>query len=223
MKTEMKMRTIVGVASVFAGLLALAPTLAAQTDPSAPASTPMTNPQTMPSSQTTPGVRRETAAGDPDGSQSGGAGTDAQGMKDKIFLRKAAQGGLAEVQLGQLASQKASSEDVKQFGQRMVTDHTRLNETMKPIADSLGVMVPTKLNKMDQAEYDKLNGMSGEEFDKEYLAYMTTDHHKDLKEFQSESESGGDPALKEAAANGLKVIARHTRMVERLDAAHGVK
>ena len=203
-------------------LMALGPMVAAQTDPTSP---PSTNPGTMPGTsggQTTPGVRRGTASGDPDVNQ-GGAGTEAAAMRDKMFLRKAAQGGLAEVKLGALAAEKAGSDDVKQFGQRMVTDHTRLNETMKPIADTMGVMVPTKLNKMDQAEYDKLSGMSGDEFDKEYLAFMTRDHHQDMKEFEAEANSAGDPALKDAAATGLRVIARHTRMVEKLDVAHGVK
>lgn len=200
--------------------------LRAQTDPSSnPGSNPASNPASGPGTsggQTTPGVRRGTASGDPDVNQ-GGDGTDSAAMKDKIFLRKAAQGGLAEVKLGELASEKAGSDDVKQFGKRMVTDHTRLNEMMKPIADEMGVMVPTKLNKMDQAEYDKLSGMSGDAFDKEYLAYMTRDHHQDIKEFEAESEHGGDPTLKETAATGLRVIARHARMVEKLDAAHGVK
>lgn len=215
---------VIGLKGLVVGMLLLAPTIvAAQTDPS---STPTTNPQTTPGSsgsQTTPGVRRGTATSDPEGRENGGGGADAQGMKDKMFLRKAAQGGLAEIKLGGLAAEKGNSDDVKQFGRKMVTDHTRLNETMKPIAESMSVVLPTKLSKMDQAEYDKLNAMSGDDFDKEYLAYMTTDHHHDLKEFENEAESGGDPALKDAAANGLKVIARHTRMVEKLDVAHGVK
>ena len=101
---------------LFAGLAVLGSMRAmAQTDPSSPTSPGtsapgMSSPGTS-TNQTTPGVRRETAAGDVDRPQ-GSGGVDAQGMKDKIFLRKAAQGGLAEVQLGQLASEKASAEDV---------------------------------------------------------------------------------------------------------------
>src|ERR1700691_3689939 len=77
-------------------------------------------------------------------------------MQDKMFLHKASEGGMAEVQLGQLAAQKSSSAEVKQCGQQMVEDHTRLNEQMKPIADTLGVDAPKHLNKVDQGEYDKL-------------------------------------------------------------------
>ena len=86
-------------------------------------------------------------------------------MQDKMFLQKASEGGMAEVQLGQLAAQKGNSAEVKQFGQKMVEDHTRLNEQMKPIADTLGVNAPKHLNKVDQAEYDKLSSLSGDAFD----------------------------------------------------------
>ncbi len=143
-------------------------------------------------------------------------------MQDKMFLRKAGQGGLAEVQLGQLALQKAGSQDVKDFGQKMVTDHTALNKEMAAAADSLGVMMPKKLSKEDQAEYDKLNAMSGDGFDKEYLAYMVKDHHQDLREFRIESSSASDPALKAAVEKGTRVIYEHMKMVDKLANDKGV-
>ena len=59
-------------------------------------------------------------------------------MQDKAFLHKAAAGGMAEIQLGQLAEQKGNSPEVKQFGQKMVEDHSRLNDQMKPLAEQLG-------------------------------------------------------------------------------------
>ena len=71
----------------------------------------------------------------------------AQEMKDKMFLRKAGEGGLAQVQLGKLAVEKASSQDVKDFGQKMVDEHTKLNNDMAPIADSMGVTLPKKMTK----------------------------------------------------------------------------
>ena len=100
---------------------------------------------------------------------------------DKMFLKKASMGGYAEVQLGQLAAQKGNSDEVKKFGQKMVDDHTALNDQMKPFAEAAGLQPPTKLSPKDQAEYDKLNGLSGDDFDKEYLAYMVKDHHIDLR------------------------------------------
>ena len=150
------------------------------------------------------------------------SGVSGQTMKDKIFLRKAAQGGLAEVQLGQLASQKGNTREVKDFGAKMVTDHTELNDQMKPIADSLGVMLPKKLNSADQAELAKLNGLSGNDFDNEYLAYMVKDHHTDLREFRMEAATTSDPTLKTAVDKGAKVIHEHMRMVDDLARARGI-
>jgi putative membrane protein len=146
----------------------------------------------------------------------------AQEMKDKMFLRKATEGGLAEVQLGKLAAEKANSQDVKDFGQKMVDDHTKLNNDMAPIADSMGVMMPKKMAKGDQAEYDKLNGMSGDDFDKEYLAYMVKDHHEDLHEFRVEAVGTSDPTLKEAVDKGAVVIRGHMVMADKLARAKGI-
>ena len=146
----------------------------------------------------------------------------AQEMKDKMFLRKAGEGGLAQVQLGKLAVEKASSQDVKDFGQKMVDEHTKMNNDMAPIAGSMGVMLPKKMTKDDQAEYDRLNGMSGDDFDKEYLAYMVKDHHEDLREFRVEAVSTSDPALKEAVDKGAGVIRAHMVMVDKLARAKGV-
>lgn len=153
----------------------------------------------------------------------GGAGMAGQAMKDKMFLRKSAQGGMAEVQLGQLAAQKASSEDVKAFGQKMVTDHTALNEQMKPIAEQMGVMLPKKVSQADQAEYDKLNGLSGNDFDSEYISFMVKDHHKDLREFRDEARSAADPTLKEAVTKGEAVIRDHTMMADKLAKDKGIQ
>lgn len=146
----------------------------------------------------------------------------AQTMKDKMFLRHAAEGGMAEVQLGQLATQKASSDDVKAFGQKMVDDHTMLNNELAPIADSMGVRTPKSLNKQNQAEYDKLNGLSGTDFDTEYLTVMVKDHHKDLHEFREEAASATDANLKAAIEKGLNVIREHTMMVDKLAQSKGI-
>ena len=137
-------------------------------------------------------------------------------LADRAFLHKAAEGGLAEVQLGQLASQKASSDDVKMFGQHMVTDHTQLNDDLKPFAQQKGASVPKKLSKKDQALYNKLNGMSGDAFDKAYLSAMVKDHQEDVKDFQTEASTTTDPQLKAAVQKGSEVIQQHLAAVEQL-------
>jgi putative membrane protein len=156
------------------------------------------------------------------GTMTAGPATDDQTVKDKMFLHDAAEGGLAEVQLGQLAADKAASPDVKAFGQKMVTDHTALNNDLKPIAESMGVMLPRKVKKDDQAEYDKLSALSGDDFDKEYLTFMVKDHHADLRAFRQESVVTHDPTLKAAVDKGFSVILEHTRMVDKLATDKGI-
>jgi len=145
-----------------------------------------------------------------------------QQEKDKMFVRKASEGGLAEVQFGQLAVQKAQNPDVKAFAQKMVDDHSMLNDKMKPVAEQLGVTPASRLNKKDQAEYDKLSGLSSADFDKEYVSDMVADHHKDLREFRQEAATAADPQLKETVAGGEKVIAEHNRMADHLAQQIGV-
>ena len=154
---------------------------------------------------------------------SGAPGMTAQMIRDKMFLRKAVAGGLAEVQLGLLAVQKAESPEVKAFGQKMVTDHSALNEDLRPIADTLGVMLPKKISKEDQAEYDKLSGLSGIDFDTEYLTFMVKDHHQDLREFREEVANTSEPLLKDAVTKGAAVIREHKMMVEQLARARGIQ
>ena len=178
------------------------------------------DPMSSPGSQTN---HQQQQPGSPAMQDSGNDANDtSQTMKDKIFLRHAAEGGMAEVKLGQLATQKASSDDVKAFGQKMVDDHTMLNNEMAPIADSMGVRTPKGLNKEAQAEYDKLNGLSGTDFDTEYLTAMVKDHHKDLHEFREEVASTTDATLKAAVEKGQSVIREHTMMVDKLAKSKGI-
>jgi putative membrane protein len=186
--------------------------LFAQADPNAP-----------PASSTSPNLPGQSRPSTTSIQESTGISSNPiDAMKDKMFLRKATAGGMAEVQLGQLAMQKAGAQDVKDFGQKMVTDHTALNSEMAPIADSLGVTLPKKLSKEDQAEYDKLNALSGDEFDKEYVSFMVKDHHQDLREFRTESASTSEPDLKVAVDNGAKVIYAHMTMIDKIARDKGI-
>jgi putative membrane protein len=149
-------------------------------------------------------------------------GDSIQDMQDKAFLRKAAEGGMAEIQLGKLAAEKASAEDVKAFGKKMVDDHTQLNDNMAPIAQSKGVALPRKMSKADQAEYDKLSMLSGDAFDKEYIAYMVKDHHADLREFRNEATSTSDPDLKAVVDKATQVIHNHMVLADKLAHDKGI-
>jgi putative membrane protein len=181
------------------------------------------DPMTTPASQTQPNRPGSQAPSTPSLQDSGpNAGDVGQVLQDKMFLRKAAEGGIAEVKLGQLAAQKANSEDVKTFGTKMVDDHTKLNKDMAQVADSMGVILPKTMNKEDQAEYDKLNALSGEAFDTEYLSYMVKDHHKDLHAFRMEAASPTDPSLHDEVIKAQGIIHEHTVMVDKLARAKGI-
>lgn len=143
-------------------------------------------------------------------------GQTPQMIKDKMFLRKVAEGGIVELQFGKLATQKAASEDVKTVAQKMVDDHDAFNKVIEPVADSMGVKLPTHLNREDQAEYEKLNGLSGEDFDTEYLTTMVKAHHKELRAFRLEAADVQDPGLRDAVVKGEHMVHEHMVMVDKL-------
>ncbi len=145
-----------------------------------------------------------------------GMGQGSQEMMDKKFVSGALEGGMAEVALGKLALEKSSNPEVKQFAQRMVDDHTKLGDEMKPIAEQIGVKVPTGLSKKDQATEAKLSALSGQQFDKAYIETMVKDHKKDYSEFQSEAKSAVIPSVKQAAASGEPVIKSHLDSIEQI-------
>jgi len=136
---------------------------------------------------------------------------------DRKFMEEAAQGGLAEVQLGQLAAQKAQSPAVKQFGQRMVDDHTKANHELKQLASNKGIELPTDLDRSAKREYDKLSKMNGDEFDREYMKGMVSDHRKDVKDFEKQAKSAKDADLRSFAANTLPTLRQHLTLAEQTD------
>ena len=138
---------------------------------------------------------------------------------DKKFVEEAAQGGMAEVQFGQLAAQKAQTSEVKQFGQKMVDDHAKANDQLKQVAASKGITLPTDLKSSDKREYDKLSKLNGDNFDREYMKTMVSDHKKDVKEFQKEAKSAKDADVKGFASQTLPTLQQHLQLAEQADAA----
>jgi putative membrane protein len=117
--------------------------------------------------------------------------------KDKTFMKKAAKGGMMEVAMGQVAEQRAESDDVKSFGKRMVTDHSKANDELKSIASKKGVQLPSKEH---SAKWTS---------DKTYMDIMVKDHEKDLAEFKEEASSGSDPDVKKFADDTAKMVQEH--------------
>jgi len=152
----------------------------------------------------------------PDFAQSGSANRLAGA--DHTFVTKAAEGGLAEVQLGNLAKDKATNPDVKTFGQQMVDDHSKANDELKTLASSKGITLPAEPDAKQKAEHDRLSKLSGAEFDREYMRLMVSDHRTDVAEFRRESEHGTDADLKAFAAKTLPTLEHHLQMAESTEA-----
>ena len=127
---------------------------------------------------------------------------------DKTFVKKAAVGGMAEVDMGKMAQEKGSSQDVKDFGAMMVKDHTANNDDLAALAKTKGLMVPDKLDSMHQKMADKLSGLSGTAFDTAYINDMVMGHEKMLALMKSE-ESSSDPDLKSFATKTSETVQMH--------------
>jgi putative membrane protein len=152
-----------------------------------------------------------------------GTAETAQNFGDQAFVTKAMQGGEAEVELGKLAQEKSQSADVKQFGQKMVSDHSQMGEKwFKPVAKEVGVSEPKGPSKKDKKLIEKLQGLSGPQFDTEYIQAMVKDHREDLKDFQNEAQMAQDPNVKQIAEQGQKIISQHLQLIEQIAQAHNV-
>lgn len=143
-------------------------------------------------------------------------------MADRDFVKEALQGGMAEVQMGNLALQKSNNDQVKQFAQKMVDDHTKMGEQMKPVAQQLGVKEPTGPSKHEKETISKLQNLNGDAFDKAYVKTMLKDHQHDEMAFKHEAEMGSDPNVKQVASNGAQVIAGHLQMIKQIAKSQGV-
>lgn len=148
----------------------------------------------------------------------GGAGARkaADGLEraERRFVEKAALGGMAEVQLGQLAQQKAQSEQVQQFARRMVADHGKANEELKQVAGAKSVQLPTELDRSHRRDIDKLQKLSGADFDRAYMKHMVDDHKEDVSDFRKQAKSGKDPELKAFAEKTLPTLEEHLKMAQ---------
>ena len=135
---------------------------------------------------------------------------------DTEFMNKAAQGGMMEVQLGQMAASKAQNADVKAFGQKMVEDHSNANTELKSVARQKNVTLPTEVSAKQKEDMEKLSKLSGAEFDKEYVKMMVEDHEKDVADFQKQADSGTDADVKSFAAKTLPTLKAHTQRIKEI-------
>lgn len=171
------------------------------------------------------GMAQNTPAGQTGDTKSGGkmaSGTALSGA-DRKFMMEAANGGMAEVQMGQLALQKATNDQVKQFAQKMVDDHGKANDELKALAAQKGVTLPTDVDAKIKAKMTRMQGLSGAAFDQAYVADMHKDHIKDVAAFQKEANTGKDSDVKGWAAKTLPTLQGHLDQIKGIHDGMGGK
>ena len=136
---------------------------------------------------------------------------------DANFIKEAAQGGMMEVQLGKFASEKASNDQVKEFGRRMEQDHSKANDELKKLASDKGVNLQNELDKKHKSALERLTKLSGAEFDRQYMQAMVKDHKEDVSKFQRESDKAKDPDVKKFASQTLPTLKQHLQLAESTD------
>lgn len=138
--------------------------------------------------------------------------------KDVEFVKKAAQGNLMEVQVGGMAQEKAASDEVKDFGRRMVADHSKANDQLKPIAEKLKVNWPNALNAEGKQMHAELEKLQGAEFDRKYVDEMVKDHKKDVEKYKKAQVNVKDKNLREYVNKTLPILQEHLMMAKSLKA-----
>ncbi len=142
----------------------------------------------------------------------------AKSGSDQAFVQEAGVGGLAEVEMGRLAVQKAKDERVRQFGQQMIDDHSKANDALKQAASQQGLNVPTSIDEKHKQTMSRLEKLSGAQFDSAYSREMVKDHREDVKLFEKEASAASSPVQK-FAAETLPTLKNHLQMAEALGSA----
>jgi len=135
---------------------------------------------------------------------------------EKQFLENAGRGGMLEVQLGNLATQKASSNDVKQFGERMATDHGQLGQKLQQLASNLNFTLPQDLKPEQQAVVSRLENLSGKAFDREYMKQMVNDHVKDISAFERAASQATNADIKQFVSEALPTLREHLKLAREI-------
>lgn len=138
---------------------------------------------------------------------------------DAEFAVDAADGGMFEVQLGELAQKNGSAAQVKQFGQMMASDHGKANEELKALAQQKNITLPTSLSSDKQRKYDELAKKTGADFDKAYMDLMVKDHKEDIEEFREMSQEGKDAELKTWATSKVPTLEMHLQRAQTIQKA----
>jgi putative membrane protein len=154
-----------------------------------------------------------------DTTDQGTVAADDEGVLDdntREFVNEAASGGMMEVELGKLAQEKATNQQVKDFGAMMVKDHSQANEKLKSIAQNKNIQLPTSMKEEHQEHVTKLRNLSGQEFDKEYVNLMVEDHEEDISKFEDMQGNVKDQELKQWVDNTLPTLRTHKQQIDQI-------
>lgn len=149
-------------------------------------------------------------------SQSGTSKSGNLSSRDAKFIREAAEGNMKEIQLGQIGVQKAQNDQVKQFAQKLVDDHTQANQQLQQLAQQKGVELPAE-SKHDNKMVEHFQNLSGSDFDHQFVKHMAKDHEKDVKEFQKAANKADDPDVKNFAAQMVPKLQEHLTTAQNLE------
>ncbi len=157
----------------------------------------------------------------PDTAQQKSAAQEKSANPDAAFMRQAARDGMAEVEHGRLAAKQASDGAVRQFGQRMVDDHSKANNELKSLASKKNITLPAELEGKHKAMQDKLSKLKAAEFDRAYMAHMVDAHEQAVALFQKEAKGGQDADVRAFAEKTLPVLEQHLKMARDINAKVG--
>lgn len=150
----------------------------------------------------------------------GTAAGPAGALTDGGFVTNAIIGGLYEVEAGRIAAQRSTNPAIKSLGEKMITDHTRAGDELKPIAARLNLAVPTALDQRHQGLIDNLRGATDQGFDRVYLQQQEAAHNETASLLSTYERMGGQPDLKAWATNTVAVVHAHQRLIDGLDEAN---
>jgi putative membrane protein len=135
---------------------------------------------------------------------------------DMRSMQKMAQADMAEIAAGKVAAEKASNPEVKKYGQHMVDEHSKMLDEGSKLAQAKGMKPPAAPEKKQQDALKKLQGLSGEDFDRQYVQQMVKDHQDALKLAEKTAKDAKDPELKAHAQKGAPHIKEHLAMARKL-------
>ena len=214
--------------TIFAALLVAGLATGASAQSTAPATTTKPAPAAASGASPSPATPAPPSAGSTGMDKGAGTAASSSTMKsgskaldrgDRRFAEKAMQGGMAEVEAGKMAMDKAQDAQVKAFAKRMVDDHSKANAELTKIASAKGITPPAAVDGGHKRKMDRMSSKTGADFDRAYMDDMVDDHQATVRDFRSAAKSSKDPDIKAFAASTLPTLEQHLQEAKTIEAA----